>query len=91
MKGLVAQIYRFSPLGQGSGFKCTSKKTAQVLGSIGVLDAINESIILICLHTSLDAVERESGQGGKDAGRAGGYLGPVAFDKGIGMISSASG
>lgn len=46
----------------------TSKEASQVLGAVGVLDAVDEAIVLICLHASLDAVEGKGGQGGKDAG-----------------------
>lgn len=63
------------------GRNFTSKEAGQMLRSIRLPDAVNEAIILICLHTRLDAVKRESSQSGEDAGRAGRDLGPVAFDE----------
>jgi hypothetical protein len=69
----------------------TSKEASQVFSAICMLDTVKEATVLVCLHASLDAVEGESGQGGKDARRAGGYLGPVTPDEGVGMVSSAGG
>lgn len=45
----------------------TSKEATQMLSAIRLLDTINETTILIGLHASLDAVERESCQRRKDA------------------------
>lgn len=60
----------------------TPKEAPQLLGLVCMLHAAQEAGIVVCLHACLDAVERESGQGGQDAGGRGADLGPVPLDEG---------
>lgn len=69
----------------------TSKETAKLLGTVRVLDAVEETAVLVGLHASLDAVEGKGGERGEDAGGAGGYLGAVTPSQRVGLVSSFSG
>lgn len=66
------------------GTKPTSKESPQSFCAVGMFDAVQEAPILIRLHASLDAVEGESRERGKDAGCACGDLDAVAFYERVG-------
>lgn len=55
----------------------TTKEASEVLSLVGVSYTINDTVILVCLHASLDAVEGECGESGDNTGAAGSYLCPV--------------
>lgn len=59
----------------------TTKEASQLLGLVRMPHTVHESRVFVCLHASLDAIERERGDGRQDAGCAGCDLGAIALDE----------
>jgi hypothetical protein len=57
----------------------TSEEASNALGVVGRFHAMQRAIIRVCLHASLDTVERKGCDSRQDAGAGGSYLGTVAL------------
>jgi hypothetical protein len=66
----------------------TPEKAPQLLCLVRVLYAAQETGVVVRLHACLDAVERESRQGGQDTGGRGADLGPVPLNEGLLALGS---
>lgn len=86
---LSAQIHLQPPLLPEFAMKHTSKETGQLLGAVRMPDTVQEPAVLVGLHAGLDTVEGKGGEGGEDAGCAGGDFGAVALDEGC--VGAAAG
>lgn len=61
--------------------KHTAKEAPQFLGLVCMPHTVYKAVVLVGLHASLNAVEREGRQGGKDTRCTGCHLRPISFDE----------
>lgn len=61
--------------------KHTAKEASEFLGLVCMPYTVHKAVVLVGLHTSLDAVEGKSCQRREDTGCAGCHLCPISFDE----------